>query len=81
MKSKKLNVGLVIMLPVKDSDQPLAELEKFTLDQKAGIILFPEDHIYSDKLPDLQRSPETGKNGSSEGRKTRIKVERNTNRP
>jgi predicted amidohydrolase len=54
METKKLNVGLVIALPVKDSDQPLSELEKFTLDQKADIILFPEDHIYSEKLPDLQ---------------------------
>jgi predicted amidohydrolase len=54
MDTKKLNVGLVIALPVKDSDQPLSELEKFTMDQKADIILFPEDHIYSEKLPDLQ---------------------------
>ncbi len=54
METKKLNVGLVIALPVKDSDQPLSELEKFTMDQKADILLFPEDHIYSEKLPDLQ---------------------------
>jgi hypothetical protein len=33
METKKLNVGLEIVLPVKDCDQPLSELEKFTLDQ------------------------------------------------
>lgn len=54
MDAAKLHVGMVIALPVKDSDQPLSELEKFTDDKKADIILFPEDHIYSDKLQDLQ---------------------------
>jgi len=54
MDMNKLKVGMVIACPVKDSDQPLSELEKFTTDKKAEIILFPEDHIYSDKLPDLQ---------------------------
>jgi len=54
MDMNKLNVGLVIARPVKDSDQPLFELEKFTMDKKADIFLFPEDHIYSDKLTDLQ---------------------------
>jgi predicted amidohydrolase len=54
MATDKMNVGLAIALPVKDSDQPLSELEKFTLDNKAEIILFPEDHIYANKLPDLQ---------------------------
>ena len=54
MDMNKLNVGMVIACPVKDSDQPLSELEKFTTDKKAEIILFPEDHIYSDKLPDMQ---------------------------
>ena len=54
MDTKKLNVGLVIARPVKDSDHPLSELEKFTTDEKADIILFPEDHIYSDRLTDLQ---------------------------
>ena len=54
MDMNKLNVGLVIARPVKDGDQPLAELEKFTMDKKADIFLFPEDHIYSDKLTDLQ---------------------------
>ena len=54
MEPGKLNVGMVIAQSVKDSDHPLSELEKFTQDQKTDIILFPEDHIYSDKLPDLQ---------------------------
>ena len=54
MVTDKLNVGLVIARPVKDSDQPLSELEKFSLDNKVELLLFPEDHIYSDKLPDLQ---------------------------
>ena len=54
MDMNKLNMGLVIARPVKDSDQPLSELEKFTMDKKADIFLFPEDHIYSDKLTDLQ---------------------------
>ena len=54
MVTDKLNVGLVIARPVKDSDQPMFKLEKFTIDNKAELILFPEDHIYADKLPDLQ---------------------------
>ena len=54
MDASKLNVGMVIAIPVKDSGHPLSELEKFTNDKKAEVILFPEDHIYSDKLPDLQ---------------------------
>ena len=54
MDTNKLNVGMVIARSVKDSDKPLSELEKFTADKKADIILFPEDHIYSNKLPDLQ---------------------------
>ncbi len=54
MAEQKINVGLVIAQPVKDSDQPLRELEKFTRDTKADLILFPEDHIYTDKLADLQ---------------------------
>ncbi len=52
--SEKIIVGLVIARPVKDSDQPLAEVERFTTDTKTEIILFPEDHIYTDRLPDLQ---------------------------
>lgn len=54
MEEQKITVGLVIAQAVKDSDQPLRELEKFTRDAKADIILFPEDHIYADKLADLQ---------------------------
>jgi predicted amidohydrolase len=50
----KLNLGLVIARPVKDNDQPLSELDKFTVDNKVDFFLFPEDHIYADKLPDLQ---------------------------
>jgi predicted amidohydrolase len=50
----KITVGLVIARPVKDSDQPLSEVDRFTLDSKTNIVLFPEDHIYTDKLPDLQ---------------------------
>ena len=55
MDATKINVGLVIARPVRDSSNPLSELEKFTADKKADVILFPEDHIYSDKLPDLQK--------------------------
>ncbi len=54
MDTNKLNMGLVITRPIKDSDHPLSELEKFTTDKKADIILFLEDYNYSDKLPDLQ---------------------------
>ena len=54
MDTNKLNVGMVIARHVKDSEHPLSELEKFTADKKADIILFPEDHIYSDNLPGLQ---------------------------
>ena len=54
MDAAKLHVGMVIALPVKDSDQPLSELEKFTNDKKTDIILFPEDHIYSDKVQGLR---------------------------
>ena len=50
----KVIVGLVIAQPVKDSSQPLSEVEKYTQDAKPEVILFPEDHIYTEKLPDLQ---------------------------
>jgi predicted amidohydrolase len=54
MLKDKFAVGLVIALPVKDSDHPLSELEKFTQDTKPDLYLFPEDHIFSDQLPNLQ---------------------------
>jgi len=54
MPKEKFHAGLVIARPVKDSSEPLSELERFTTDKKAELILFPEDHIYSDKLSDLQ---------------------------
>ena len=58
MDSNKLHVGMVIALPVKDTDHPLSELEKFSADKKAEVILFPEDHIYSDKVRrTCRRSP------------------------
>lgn len=55
MEENKITVGLVIAQPVKDSEQPLSELTRYTRDEKAEVILFPEDHIYSDKLGDLQQ--------------------------
>ena len=54
MTVDKLTIGLVIAQPVKDSDHPFSELEKFTLDTKPDLFLFPEDHIYSENLPGLQ---------------------------
>jgi len=54
METNKLVVGMVIARHVKDSEQPLSELKKFTAEKKTDIVLFPEDHIYSEKLPDLQ---------------------------
>ena len=54
MTVDKLTIGLVIAQPVKDSDHPFSELEKFTLDAKSDLFLFPEDHIYSENLPHLQ---------------------------
>jgi len=62
MDEKKITIGLVIAQPVKDSEQPLGELTRYTQDKKAEVILFPEDHIYSDKLSDLQQiAKENGK--------------------
>lgn len=48
MDTNKLNMGLVIARPIKGSDHPLSELEKFTTDKKADIILFSEDYNYSE---------------------------------
>jgi predicted amidohydrolase len=62
MDENKITIGLVVAQPVKDSEQPLSELMRYTQDKKAEVILFPEDHIYSDRLPDLQRiAKESGK--------------------
>lgn len=62
MDENKIVVGMVIAQPVKDTDDPLAELARYTQDKKAEVILFPEDHIYSDKLGDLQQiAKESGK--------------------
>ena len=55
MTKDKLTLGLVIAQPVKESDHPLSELEKFSQDAKPDLFLFPEDHIYSDQLPALQQ--------------------------
>lgn len=55
MDEKNIKVGLVVAQPVKDTDHPLSELTRYTQDEKVELILFPEDHIYSDKLSDLQQ--------------------------
>jgi len=55
MLNDKITLGLVIALPVKDSDHPFSELEKFTRDVKPDLFLYPEDHIYSEQLPNLQQ--------------------------
>lgn len=55
MDEKNVIIGLVVAQPVKDSDHPLSDLERYTQDEKAQVILFPEDHIYSDQLAGLQR--------------------------
>lgn len=54
MTIDKFTLGLAIAQPVKDSSHPFSELEKFTLDAKPDLFLFPEDHIYTDNLPALQ---------------------------
>lgn len=54
MEKTEVKIGLVIAKSVKGTDQPLSELLRYTQDEKAVVILFPEDHIYADKLPDLQ---------------------------
>ena len=65
MDANKITVGLVIAQPVKDTDQPLSELLRYTQDKKAEVILFPEDHIYAE-LKELVsgrkegRTPEDG---------------------
>ena len=62
MDGNKITLGLVVAQPVKDSEQPLSELLRYTQDKKVEVILFPEDHIYSDMLADLQRiAKESGK--------------------
>lgn len=55
MTVDKLTLGLVIAQLVKDSDHPFSELEKFTQDAKPDLFLFPEDHIFSENLPGLQK--------------------------
>ncbi len=55
MDEKKITIGLVVAQPVKDSENPLSELRRYTQDEKPEVILFPEDHIYSDRLSDLQQ--------------------------
>jgi len=55
MDENKIKIGLVIAQPVKDSDHPLSELARYTRDEKVEVVLFPEDHIYSDKLGELQQ--------------------------
>lgn len=54
MTIDKFTLGLAIAQPVKDSSHPFSELEKFTLDAKPDLFLFPEDHIYTENLPALQ---------------------------
>jgi len=62
VEKNKVKIGLVIAKPVKDSDAPLSELRRYTKNEKAEVILFPEDHIYSDKQADLQAiAKESGK--------------------
>ena len=55
MDEHKITIGLVIAQPVKDTERPLSELTRYTQEKKAEVILFPEDHIYSDQLNDLQQ--------------------------
>jgi len=73
MDEKNIRIGLVVAQPVKDSDHPLSELARYTQDEKTDVILFPEDHIYSDKLNDLKHIAKDSKKWIISGMEDRNK--------